>query len=101
VVNVTERAKDVLRNKLIACRAGPEEGLRLYPRSNGSFVLSIGTELSGDQMVKHCGYKVLRIGVEYFCMLDGAVIDCRDTREGPVLFVQIDQTRKNYGNRAE
>ena len=42
-VNATERAKDVLREKLIACGAVPEEGLILYPRPNGSFVLSIDT----------------------------------------------------------
>jgi len=99
VVNVTERAKDVLRKKLIACGAGPEEGLRLYPRSNGSFVLSIDTELSGDQVVKHCGYKVLLIGVKYLRMLDGATVDCRDEEDGHILFVEIDRTGKNYGWR--
>lgn len=94
MVNVTERAKDVLRKKLTACGAGPEEGLRLYPRPNGSFLLSIGTELSGDQMVEHLGLKILLIGIEYFNMLDGAIRDCRQTKDGPVLFLRIDRRRE-------
>jgi len=42
VVNVTERAKDVLRKKLIACGAGPEEGLRLYPSQMGALYIMAG-----------------------------------------------------------
>ena len=101
MVTVTEPAQDMLKGMLIARGAGPEEVLRLYPMPNGGYAVSISTELSGDQVVEHEGYKVLLVGIEYFRMLDGAVVDCRTTESGPVLFVQIDPTRKKYGRGRE
>ncbi len=59
--------------------------MRLYPTPNGTYVVSV---------VEHEGYKVLVVGIDYFRMLDGAVVDCRATEDGLVLFVQIDPTKK-------
>lgn len=69
MATVTERAKEELRRVLVTSGAGPDEGLRLYPRINSSYLLSIGAELSSDQVVEHVGLKVLLIGIEYFNML--------------------------------
>ncbi len=52
-------------------------------------------------VVEHVGYKVLVVGIDYFRMLDGAVVDCRATEDGPVLFVQIDPTKKKCGGGRE
>lgn len=34
-------------------------------------------------------------------MLDGAVVDCRATVSGPVMFVKMDPTKKKYGTGRE
>jgi hypothetical protein len=87
VITVTEHAAEILKSILIAAEAEPDEGLRLLPRSNGIFELMLDTELSGDLVVEHEGYKVLLIGIEYFKILNGKTVGCRDTDNGAVLFV--------------
>ena len=89
MITVTERAKEQLKTMLIASQAGPDEGLRLLPSLGGRFVLAIGTELSGDQVVEYEGHKVLLVGIEYFNMLDEAMMDYRETKDGPVLLVKM------------
>lgn len=88
MITVTERAKEELKAILVDIGASPDEGLRLLPTEDGDFALSIDTEMSADQVVKYEGYKVLLIGIEYFQILNGKTIDCRDTREGTVIFVR-------------
>jgi len=88
VITVTERAKRALKAILIAIGGEPDEGLRLLPEPAGSFVVALSTELSGDTVIEHEEYKVLLIGVEYFKILDGKTIDCQNTENGVVLFVQ-------------
>lgn len=88
MITVTERAKEELKAILVAIGADPEEGLRLLPRQDGVYVLDLDTELSGDQVVEYEDYKVLLVGIEYFEILDGKTVDCRDTRDGTVLFVR-------------
>jgi hypothetical protein len=87
VITVTERAKEELKDVLIATEAEPYEGLRLLPTSNDKFGFILDTEMFGDLVVEYEGYKVLLIGLEYFKMLDGKTLDCSDTEVGPVLFV--------------
>ena len=88
MIIVTEGAKETLTAILIASEADTDEGLRLLPSPDGRFVLALDTELSGDLVIEHEGYKVLLIGVEYLRILDGKTIDCQDTRDGMVLFVR-------------
>jgi hypothetical protein len=88
VVTVTENAKRVLKEILMARRAGPDEGLRLLPAPTGNFLIIFGTELSGDLVIEYEGYKVLLIGIEYLRILDGKTVDCRATEDGAVLFVR-------------
>ena len=88
MITITERAKEVLKATLIATEADPDEGLRLLPTPDGRFVLTLDTELPGDQVVEHDGSKVLLIGIEYLKMLDGKTVDCSDAVDGTVLFVR-------------
>ena len=43
----------MLKRMLIARGAGPEEVPRLYPIPDGSYAVSINTEMSGDQLMEH------------------------------------------------
>jgi len=88
VITVTEHAKEELKDILIANRAAPEEGLRLLPSPDGRLVLTIDTQLSGDQVVEYEGYKVLLVSIEYFKTFNGETVDCDDTEDGAVLFVR-------------
>jgi Fe-S cluster assembly iron-binding protein IscA len=87
VITITERAKEELREVLIAAEAEPYEGLRLLPTSEGVFGLMLDTEMSGDLVIEYEGYKVLLIGLEYFKFLNGKTLDCSDTDVGTILFV--------------
>ena len=87
-MTVTKRAKEELKAILIANGAGPDKGLRLLPSPDGRFVLTLDTELAGDQVVEYEGYKVLLIGIEYFKTFDRKTVDCQNTVDGTVLFVR-------------
>jgi len=87
VITVTERAKEELREVLIAAEAETYEGLRLLPTSEGVFELILDTEKSGDLVVEYEGCKVLLIGLEYFKFLNGKTLDCNDTEVGAILFM--------------
>jgi hypothetical protein len=87
VIAVTDRAKEELKDVLVTAEAEPYQGLRLLPRSEEVFELMLDTEMTGDLVIEHEGYKVLLIGLEYFKWLNGKTIDCSDTEVGAVLFV--------------
>ncbi len=87
MITITERAKEELKDVLVAAEAEPYEGLRLLPTSEEVFELMLDTEMTGDLVVEHEGYKVLLIGLEYFKWLNGKTLDCSDTEVGAVLFV--------------
>lgn len=88
MITVTENAKKELKEILVAAGAGPEEGLRLFPTETDNYLLGLDTEMSADQVVHYEGYKVLLVGIEYYRLLDGKIIDCLNTKEGFTLFVQ-------------
>ena len=88
MITITDRAKQELKALMVENGVSLEEGLRLLPNDSGQFVLRIGTEMSADQVVEYDGYKVLLIGVEYLKMLDGKIVDCRETDEGNQLFMR-------------
>ncbi len=88
MVMVTEEAKKVLKTILVASEAEPDEGFRLLPTPDGKFALSVGAELSGDQVVEHEGSRVLMVGIEYLRTLEGKTVDCQYTNGEPVLFVR-------------
>ena len=88
MITVTERAKEELKTILITSEANSEQGFRVLPMPDGKFMLKLDTELSGDQVVEHEGYKVLLVGIEYYRTLNGKTVDCQDTEHGRVLFVR-------------
>ena len=88
MVKVTADAMQILKTILVDVEAEPDEGLRLLPTPDGSFILAIGTELSGDQVIEYEGFKVLLVGIEYLEFLRGKTIDCNYTKEEAVLFVR-------------
>ncbi|MFC2003554.1 hypothetical protein ACFLV4_06415 [Chloroflexota bacterium] len=59
MITITERAKEELKDVLVAAEAEPDEGLRLLPTSEDVFELMLDTEMSGDLVVEYEGYKVL------------------------------------------
>jgi Fe-S cluster assembly iron-binding protein IscA len=87
VITITERAKEELKDVLVAAEAEPYEGLRLLPTSNDVFSFMLDMKMSGDLVIEHEGQNILFIGLEYFKLLDGKTLDCNDTEVGPVLFV--------------
>lgn len=78
----------MLKTILVTSEADLDEGLRLLPSPDGTFVLAIDTELSGDEVVEYEGFKVLLVGIEYHKILDGRTVDCRYTGDQPVLLVR-------------
>jgi len=88
IAAVTERAAKELKARLMRATSDPEVGLRFLPSPGGLAMLTLDTELSGDQVVEYQGSKVLLIGIEYYRALEGLVIDCQETSEGAVLFVR-------------
>jgi hypothetical protein len=88
VISVTDHAKQMLKDILIAMEADLDDGLRLMPSSDGAFVLTLGKQMSGDQVVEHEGFMVLLIGIEYFGFLNGRTVDCEATEDGEVLLVR-------------
>jgi hypothetical protein len=88
MTKVTDDAKQVLTDILVAAEAEPDEGLRLLPTSDGNFALAIDTELSGDQVVEYQDFKVLLVGIEYTRFLSSKTVDCDHDSNETVLFVK-------------
>jgi len=85
MLTVTESAKQLLREKLLAHSDDPEACLRLSVRSGGQFGLTLDSESEGDQIVEHEGAKVLLVAHELEPMLEGVTLDVQDTPDGKKL----------------
>jgi len=91
MVTVTERAKEELKDILLAAEVSePEISLRLAPTAPGQFGLVPDKEQEGDQIVEHEGTKVLLVEAELVAPLEGVTIDCQDSPEGPRLVMTKD-----------
>jgi Fe-S cluster assembly iron-binding protein IscA len=84
MLNVTERAADMLQQKLIEHGDDSAEVLRLQ-RQDAGIGLAIDREAEGDEVVEHDGRPLLAIDSDLARELDGAKIDLVDTPEGPRL----------------
>jgi Fe-S cluster assembly iron-binding protein IscA len=87
VLTVTNEAKQLLLEALLANTDDPEIGLRLALGPGGQLALVLDKEAEGDQVVEHKGSKVLLVGAELAFVVDGVTIDVRDTEDGPRLIV--------------
>ncbi len=87
MLTVTNGAKQLLLEALLANTDDPEVGLRLALGPGGQLALVLDKEAEGDQVVEHEGSKVLLVGAELAFVVDGVTIDVRDTEDGPRLIV--------------
>jgi len=88
MVTVTEYAAKELKERLNDKTSSPDIGLRLLPMVGGLCILGLDTERPGDYVLTYEGSKVLLIGVEYYGVFQGLVVDCEETGKGPILFVR-------------
>ena len=87
MVNVTDRAKNVLKSALSRSGEEPGTGLRVESSEEGTCALFPDRKKAGDQVVEHQGEVLLLIGEEASQPLDGATIDLAETPEGDRLIV--------------
>ena len=92
MVNVTDRAKNVLKSALSRSGEAPGTGLRVEISEEGTCALFPDREKAGDQVVEHQGEVLLLIGEEASQPLDGATIDLAETPEGDRLVVSKPET---------
>jgi Fe-S cluster assembly iron-binding protein IscA len=85
MLTVTESAKQLLKETLLAHTDDPESGLRLVLEPPGRLGLVLGRECYGDQVVEHEGTKVLLVSPELETLVDETILDVQDTPDGPKL----------------
>ena len=64
MLTVTETAKQLLKETLLAHSDDPEAGLRLSMKPPGQLGIMLDSEAEGDQVVEHEGAKVLLVASE-------------------------------------
>jgi Fe-S cluster assembly iron-binding protein IscA len=89
VLNVTEKAVDILANSLEASEATEEQSLRLARTPQGEVGLAIDEEREGDQVVKQEERAILVLDEEIATVLDGATLDVSDSPEGQRLTLRM------------
>jgi Fe-S cluster assembly iron-binding protein IscA len=85
VIVVTERAAEELKETLREHATDDEQALRLTPAPGDVFVLTLDVEQEGDEVVESEGTKLLLMDASVAPALDGIILDCVDTPEGPRL----------------
>ena len=82
MVNITEKALDVLVMTLETSAPSEDHSFRLAQESEDEFGLTIDEVHSGDQMVKHGERTVLVMDDAAATALDGLTLDAVDSPEG-------------------
>jgi Fe-S cluster assembly iron-binding protein IscA len=82
MLTVTERAKDMLLETLVANTNDREIGLRLTIRLPGQFGLALDRSSPADEVVEHEGLKLLLVEGELANKLEGYILDVEDTAGG-------------------
>jgi len=88
MLNVTDDAKQRLKEQLQTHTEDPDVGARLVVQANGQFGLVADRETPGDQVVEYDGLKVLLVGQESAAHVDGKTLDLQDTIHGKKLVVR-------------
>ena len=88
MLTVTEDAKQILKEKLLANTDDPEMCLRLKGEPGGQIGLVLDKETLGDDVVEHEETKVLLIGGELADVVDQLTLTTEDTPEGPKLVIR-------------
>lgn len=87
MINVTEKAKPVLKRILTANVDMPQGRLRLMDRGQGKLGLGIDIEMPGDELVKHDGSTVLVVENGLATNLKGVTLDAEDRVKGSELVI--------------
>lgn len=82
---VTERASAHLRTLLESIEHEPDQLLRVAVSDAGSLGLVLDSQREGDQVIEHENTPILVIEAALSEFLSGAVLDVKDTPEGPRL----------------
>ena len=88
MLTVTEEAKQILKEKLLANTDDPELVLRLKGEPGGQLGLVLDKETPDDYVVEHEEAKVLLIGEELADTVDELTLTTEDTPEGPKLTIR-------------
>ncbi|GEM_PF-461929 len=95
MLTVTETAKQLLKETLLAHSDDPEAGLRLSMKSPGQLWIMLDRGLPTDEVVEREGLKLLLVEPELVELLQVATVDVQDTDEGPKLVI----TEEKQNNR--
>jgi len=87
MLTVTEEAKQILKEKLLANTDDPELSLRLKGEPGGQLGLVLDKETPDDYVVEHEETRVLLIGKELADVVDELTLTTEDTPEGPRLTI--------------
>jgi len=88
MLTVTEEAKQILKEKLLASTDDPELVLRLKGEPGGQLGLVLDREAPGDYVVEQEEARVLLIGKELTDVVDELTLGTEDTPEGPKLVIR-------------
>ena len=87
MLTVTEEAKQILKEKLLANTEDPELVLRLKEGTGGQLGLVLDRQAPDDYVVEHEETRVLLIGKELADVVDELTLTTEDTPEGPRLTI--------------
>ena len=85
MLTVTDSAKQLLKSTLRGHSDDPEMGLRLSSMSPRELGVKLDREAEGDQVVEYEGIKVLLVAAKLAPLMEWAIIDTKDTTDGPRL----------------
>ena len=85
MLTVTESAKQLLWEMLMANSDNPDTGVRLNLESTDRLSLVLDKEGYGDHIVEYEGERVLLVAPEVASVVDDITIDTKDTPNGPKL----------------
>jgi len=88
MLTVTEDAKQILKEKLLANTEDPELVLRLKRDPGGQLGLVLDRQAPDDYVVEHEETRVLLIGKELADVVDELTLTTEDTPEGPKLVIR-------------
>ena len=87
MLTVTEAAKQLLKETLLANTDDQEAGLRLTMKSPGQLGLVLDRQSPGDSVIEYEGSKVLLLEHEIAELLKEVTLDVQDTPDGPQLAI--------------
>jgi len=90
MINITERAKQALKQILAANIDLSQGRLRLMDRGQGKLGLGVDIEMPGDELVKYGGSTVLVVERGLAANLKGVTLDVEDSGNGSKLVIDYE-----------